>query len=502
MALSGPEAMRSLDDAVRDIRREENEVGRRLARSSERVAKIRETEAELFRKLAALRLDTDMQQQIDGQLSRAESAARDVLKSHAASFDERERQIELLDEKISTLTAQRQKVLADIDLQQEKLKALAGDISSIIDQNPEFAEKRALADQLQAVAGESMKKASQAEADQEQKGRPYREDPLFVYLWEAGYGTASYKANNLVRWLDKKVARLVNYQDARPNFAMLNEIPLRLREHGERQIAAAEQAEKDLDDIEARAVSKAGGDPIKKALEAAQNRIENIDGQIVDAEDERDGMVQKLRELAEGREPAFARAVKNLASAMEGREIVDLMAQARQTRTPEDDIIISKIDDVRVRLLDEENETGELRGRLKVLARRRRELEDIAWEFKKSRFDDPRSVFRSDDLAGDLLNEFLHGAISAASYWGQWQRSQNWRAGTTDWGGGIGLPNKGRRSNWSQRGPWSSSGGGGGHGASRGRSPGGRAKSGKFNRPRSGSRGSRKSGGFKTGGGF
>jgi len=492
--------MRSIDDAVRDIRREENDVGKRLSRSSERVAKIRENEAELFRKLAAVRLNTDAQGQIDDQLSRAERAARDVLKSHAISFNESERQIELLDKKIASLAAQRRKVLDEIDVQQEKLKALSGKIANIISQDPEFKEKRAVADQLQAVANESIKKTSQAEADQEQKGRPYREDPMFIYLWEAGYGSAGYKANNLVRWLDAKVARLINYKAARPNFAMLNEIPLRLREHEERQIAAAEMAEKALDDIEARAVFKAGGDPVKKALERAQGQIEAIDRQMVEAEDERDELVGKLRQLAEGREPAFARAVKNLAQAMQGREIADLMAQARQTRTPEDDAIIAKIDDARVRLLDEENETGELRERLKVLARRRRELEDIAWEFKKSRFDDPRSVFRRDELAGDLLSDFLHGAITAASYWGQWQRSQNWRAGTTDWGGGIGLPNQGRRSNWSQRGPWSS--GSSKKGSHNSRSSGMRSKGNKFNRPRSGSRGSRKSGGFKTGGGF
>ncbi len=494
--------MRSLDDAVRDIRREENDVSKRLSRSSERVAKIRETEAELFRKLAALRLDSDGQKQIDGQLSRAEREARDVLKSHAASFARSESQIELLDKKISELAEERRQALDEIDVQQQKLKALSKQISAIIARDPDFGEKRAVADQLQAIANESLKKTSQAEADQEQKGRAFRQDPLFSYLWEAGYGTTNYKANNLVRWLDAKVARLIGYKDARANFSMLNEIPLRLREHGERQIAAAEEAEAALDEIEARAVSKAGGDPIKKALQAAQTKIEAIDAKMVKAEDERDRLVKKLRQLAEGREPAFAKAVKNLATAMQGREIIDLMAQARQTRTLDDDIIISKIDDARVRLIDEENETGELRERLKVLARRRRELEDIAWEFKKSQFDDPRSIFRKEELVGDLLNEFLHGAISAASYWGQWQRSQNWRAGTTDWGGGVGLPNKGRRSNWSQRGPWSK-GASSRNGAPSSRPGGGmRSKSSKFNRPRSGSRGSRKSGGFKTGGGF
>ena len=38
------------------------------------------------------------------------------------------------------------------------------------------------------------------------------------------------------------IARLVGYPEARPNFAMLNEIPMRLREHAERQQQIAEAA--------------------------------------------------------------------------------------------------------------------------------------------------------------------------------------------------------------------------------------------------------------------
>ena len=42
MTLSGPEALRSLEEALRDIRREEDEIAKRLARSAELISKIRE----------------------------------------------------------------------------------------------------------------------------------------------------------------------------------------------------------------------------------------------------------------------------------------------------------------------------------------------------------------------------------------------------------------------------------------------------------------------------
>lgn len=494
MALSGPEALRSLDDAIRDIRAEEAEVSKRVARGAERLTKIRSNEAELFRRLARVRLDPEVQAEIDGRLIRAEKAARDVLNGHARQITEAEGAVKKLDRAIADLAKARRTAVDEVNVQQEKLRELSSDIARAIADNPDYAAQRQKADELRAIANESDKKTAQAEADRETKGKPYRDDPLFMYLWESGYETRNYRANNLVRWLDSMVARMVGYHDARPNFAMLNDIPMRLREHTNRQIELAEAAEARLDELEEEAVTKAGGGPMKKALDAAQAKIEKIDADMVEAEDARDKQTRALSELAEGQDPAFADAVANLAQAMEGQsDLSGLMADAKRTATPEDDAIVAQIEDARLRAVDEENETRELRDRLKVLANRRRELEDIEFEFKKQRFDDPRSTFRQDDLVGDLLSEFLKGAISASSYWGHWQRSQDWRAGTSDWGGGFGLP-RGGRSTSSQSGMGSTNWG---------RLPGGsRNSGGGFSRPRTGSRGSRKHGGFKTGGSF
>ena len=84
---------------------------------------------------------------------------------------------------------------------------------------------------------------------------------------------------------------------------------------------------------------------------------------------------------------------------------------------------------MRQRAKEEDDETRDQKARLKTLAARRRELEDIQYEFKKQGFDNPRSTFREDNLVGDMLNDFLRGGISAANYWDQWRRSQKWSAG-------------------------------------------------------------------------
>jgi len=521
MSIRGPEALASLDEAMRDIRREEEEISKRLARSAEKLGKIKESEAELFRQLAQLRLDPAVQGELDGAISAAESKARDMLKSHSKELSKAEKGLAEIDATLARLTAERADALKGFESHQAEFKALAAKLGATIARDPAFAAKRAQATELADVAAQSMRKTEQAEADREQKGKPYRDDALFMYLWEAGYGTASYRANNLFRYLDGLVANLVGFQKARPNFAMLNEIPLRLREHAERQVESARLAEAEVDALETAAIDNAGGKPMRDAMEASQKTIDALDAEMVAIEDRRDETARTLGELSQGGNPAFEGALSTLAAALGREDIQTLLAEARRTRTGQDDTIVAQIDDARGRAKDEEDETREQKERLKTLAARRRELEDIQWEFKKQRFDDPRSTFRDEKLVGDVLNDFLRGGISAASYWDQWRRSQNWSAGTSDWGGGVGLPNNGRaRSNspWPDAGgstinwPDSSIGGGTG-GKTKGNSggfgggwgggnSGSSGNSGGFSRPRTGSTGTRKHSGFKTGGGF
>src|SRR5690606_18559069 len=259
----------------------------------------------------------------------------------------------------------------------------------------------------------------------------------------------------------------------------------------------------------------AGGKPMREAMQASQSQIEVLDAQIVATEDRRDDTAKALGLLSQDSNPVFEGALSELATALGREDIQTLLAEARRTRTGQDDTIVAQLDDARARAKDEDAETADQKERLRTLAARRRELEDIQWEFKKQRFDDPRSTFRDEKLVGDVLNEFLRGGITAASYWDQWRRSQNWSAGTSDWGGGVGLPNNGRqRSNspWPDKGggsfnwPDSSFGGGKSKGSSGGFGGGwgGGSSSGGggFSRPRTGSTGTRKHSGFKTGGGF
>lgn len=524
MTVSGPEALRSIEEALRDIRREEDEIAKRLARSAEMVTRLREQEAELLTQLATVRLDPATQSELAGRISQAEAKARDMLKTHETDLARSADALRDLDTQITAATAERSRLQDEATRRNDELRALADRVRPQLSADPAFASKLATARELADIAAESMRKTSQAEADREEKGKPYRDDPLFMYLWERGYGTKTYRANNLVAFLDSHVARLVGYPEARPNFAMLNDIPLRLREHAERQQENADNAAAEMTALESAAIDAAGGKLARETLDKVSAGIAELDEKIVALQDQRDDGLKTQRELAQGSDPAFAAAIKGLAEALGREDLQTLLAEARATATGKDDTIVQHIDDVRQRTREEDQEAGDQKSRLKVLAARRRELEDIQYEFKKQGFDNPRSSFGKDALVGDMLTEFLRGGMSAAHYWEQWQRSQRWTGPRDDWDFDkrFGGADRRRDDDDDDRrdSPWgdfrwpdnSFSGGGGGSkkgyggpGGGWGRITFGNKGGGggtTFSRPRSGSSGTRTGGGFKTGGGF
>lgn len=444
MTLSGPDALRALDEAVRDIRREEDDIVRKLARGAERIAKLRETEADLLRQFAKGHLEADKEAELSGRITDATVRTQGRLKERASALAAAATQLRGLDKSLGELVSERAAALAETDQHQATLRTLAERIATAISRDPEHERQRRSAAALEAMAIAAAAKARQADIDREQKGRPYREDPLFMYLWNKRQAVAPRKPGALIAWLDRWVADLIDFEVAQANYLALNELPIKLREHAKQQAQHAAEAERGLDAIERAAIDAAGGGAVREALDAAQARMLDIDRQMIAIQDQRDAATSAQSALAQVADPDFDRAVTALALALGGRDIQSVIAAARAVPLIQEDALLTQLDDIRQRVTEEEIDTHDQSARLKTLAARRRELEDIEYEFKTLKYDDPRSTFSDDQLIGQRLNDFLTAASSAGDYWTAWTSSQSWSAGTSEWGGGVGLPRRGR----------------------------------------------------------
>src|SRR4051812_18705967 len=187
MTLSGPDALRSIEEALRDIRREEDEAVRRLARNVELSAKLRAQEGDILRQLAAMRLEGAPRTTLGAELDRIETGTSAMIEAHELKLEAAEGGLAGPDAKRPQASSDRSGLKAEAATRERELRALTDKARPRLGTDPGYAEKLSAARELGAIAEASLAKTVQAEADREVNGRPYRDDPLFMYLWTRGF---------------------------------------------------------------------------------------------------------------------------------------------------------------------------------------------------------------------------------------------------------------------------------------------------------------------------
>jgi hypothetical protein len=161
-------------------------------------------------------------------------------------------------------------------------------------------------------------------------------------------------------------------------------------------------------------------------MEALSARLATVDAEIVALQDRRDEALRAERELALGNDPDFIAALAGLDTVLVGVTARTLVNDARSAPKGQDVTLAQQLDDLVHRGRDEADETQEHRSRLKTLAARRRDLEDIEHEIKTLGFDSPQSILSDDELISETLNALLRGELTAIAYWEQVRAHQTW----------------------------------------------------------------------------
>jgi hypothetical protein len=445
-----------VEDAIGSVREVETQLHEELRASTEDLYRLRGQLAESFRALARARLAAMARAEVVGELDAAERSA-------LAFLEERKRALADVADRQTRAAAAVQQARAERDacegrvaVARDAVTALVGATVARVGKEADWLARKAAVEDGERVAAAAEQKAKQVEADRDAKRKPYEADPLFMYLWRAGFGTAAYAAGPFVRFFDRQVARLIGFEGARPNYAMLNEIPLRLREHANRRQAELADAQHQLEAMERRALEVDGIAPLEEAFTTAKAGLDAAKTALADAEasqaaTDRD---QAALTAADDSNGPQARVLDALSEAIAGEAVQTLYRDALATSTPEDDAIVKRIDETRRTIAAAEVHVAVMRHEAGEVESRRRDLEAVR---DNRRHEDAEPGF-------DLVMRGIFDALFRAGRGGY---------GGCTGGGGFG--------GWG-RGSWGSGGSWGGGGFRTGGSSGG--------------------GGFRTGGGF
>jgi hypothetical protein len=411
---TGREALSSVEQAISQVRSDEGRLDGALSSAMEEAARLRGQEAEGFRVLARVKLDAMMGEEVVKDLNATEQRARAMLERHRSEVEEIARR------RAAAQTALEQSETAKHDRNQdlantlERLDELRHRTAERLKSVPDWQTAQAAVEAAAKIAENADQKAARAEADLAAKGKPYEDDPLFMYLWNKKHGRAEDTSSSLVRFLDGKVARLVGYQDARANYAILREIPLRLREHAKNKQTDVETAKGHLAEIERHALVADGIEALEARVAAARTQVKSAEDAVTKLTDElRQIETDRQKALGSDDEAVHKQAIDLLAEALAREDLRTLYQEAVSTATKEDDQAISSISAARAALAKVDGEVAQIRSEIRETARRRTELEGARDRARSGGYDDPRGTFGGNgrEIIGQVIGGILSGVL-------------------------------------------------------------------------------------------
>ncbi|MFK8068829.1 MAG: hypothetical protein AB8D52_11330 [Gammaproteobacteria bacterium] len=484
--ISGHQTLGYLDQGLGSVRKDVNRIDSELNHVSEALHDNRRQQATAMKELAKIRLDEITQGSFLGELEAADQRALALLEDRNRAYKKLETEINKTTKALTKREKDRETALKTVNKRAQAIIDCEHKIQEELETDKAYQQQLQTARKVDDIAEQAEQKAKLAETDRQEKGLPYENNALFMYMWKRKYGTPDYQANTLTRFLDSWVEDLCNYDQFRVNYWTLLEIPKRLRTHSEAARNDSNQALEKLEKIETKKTEQAGLPELQAQHTDAIKIVDGIDDDIEHQEDELNKLLQQRTQYIEAKDSFMEESLKTLSTALSNKSVYELNYAANLTINVQDNLIVRELAELDEQHRDLEEQLSDQRRMHQAKLQRLQELEDVRRQFKNRRFDDIRSGFGNEGLISSMLGQFLNGLVGSGELWRVLQRLQRHRdvGAWPDFGsGGLGRPNR-------RRSPWHFP-------TSRGNSGGG------FRLPRSGGFSSRGGGGgFRTGGGF
>jgi hypothetical protein len=440
---TGRQTLTNIDGAIARLHHDESGLDGALRGAMAEVERLRGEQGKALRELARVKLDELASGRLVNDLDAAERRAVELLQGRRTRLT---RVSEARDRAAQTMHAaegRQQQAAGSVEAALAEVDALRAATETALAHNAQVVAARAKLTEIEAIADEARAKAETNAAELAAKKKPYDEDPLFQYLWRRGFGTAAYAHSGLTRFLDRMVAGFIGYQEARPNYHMLNEIPLRLAEHAESQGAMIEVYREALSRLQKNELDKAGMAPLEAKLARARATLAEADAALEAERKTLAALDAQRDQLINGTgDPASVEALATIAANDARDDIGTLYAEARRTATRADDQLVRQIEGLDQQIARGRARCEELEDEARKLARRRAEVEETRERFRRSGYDHPNVVFGNDRVISDVLGGILKGAVQGAILWDALRGGYSNRPpqSSPDFGGGFPFP--------------------------------------------------------------
>ncbi len=491
--ISGRQTLATIDSSIEELRGAIATTAQQIEERNSRLLALQQESLQKYQELSRLRVEL---YRGDGQGAGGSDIGKTVRNLLARRRDEQQKisdELAALRLRRDSLDGQRQELAEKVDAAAKVVDTAEKKTQDRLQLDPAYQEQLKQTRETERMLKHATSKAEQWQEELAQKGKPYQDDPLFMYLWNRRFATVEYQASGLSRWLDTKVAKIINYPVARVNYSKLQEIPRRLREHAEDVEQEAGRQFEALKMLDTKAREEDGIPALEATLDQEEARLAAIDEQIAGALDEQQQLEQQQAAYHAGQDRLFHQAVEFVTSELQRDDLQKLRYQAYATPFPEDDLVVSQLLDLEAQEQDVQHSISELTQMNRQQQNRLLDMESLRTKFKRNRLDGAGVGFSDPAVIVSMLGNLVNGVMSSRAFWELLEQQRRMRRRQADPGFGSG--GFGRGTIWGSGMRFPGSGGGLSF-------PGGGVFGGGINFPGGGGHTSGGGGGFRTGGGF
>ena len=420
--VTGRDNLNLLNQHVYQAQTQQGETSRRLEDLHRQLEALRLEMSGSYRQLAQLRLDDLQAEEAISQLNEIDQATFGLVQNLKRSRLNVKEQIEASVAKQQQLEEQRKELARQRDEAGEAMQRQLEQTHKRISETEAYRQQQERTQQALAMAKQAEEKASRAEKDRLEKGKPYEADQLFMYLWNRRFLTLDYRGGWFTRQLDNWVARMIDFQHNRSNYYMLLELPLRLREHATKVQQTAQLEVQALQTMERQAAEADGALTWQAKVQEAEKRLQQTDADIAAEESRHQKLVAEQAEFNAGKDPLSQQIIDLQVSALEKEPLASLVQKARATPQPEDDVLTARIHQLSQRQGQIVEEIQSLNNILQQQQGKLGELEEVRRRYRENGYDAYNSRFPGDFSLGVLLGQMLGGLGNPDTVWGEIDR--------------------------------------------------------------------------------
>ncbi|MGH1404885.1 MAG: hypothetical protein ACRBDL_11655 [Alphaproteobacteria bacterium] len=415
---SGKHLLSDIDKKAHYKRSSIKEMNKNITKTQRHIEYLKQEETQTYMQLAEIRLALLENPETKKQISLAEKKATDAITTRQNSEDTLDKSLDQNQSAQNDLEQKRTEYLASIEASYVALKDAEKHIEiELLDDAIHNAFTQDI-EQLENTIIRVDNKVILARDDYQEKSIPYYNDELFMYLKKRHYGTSAYTIKlSLIRYLDDKVARLINYEAARRNYTLLHSIPGKLVQHKDLLNKKIESVKLDQKNYKKNYFEQKGISKLQQDYLKQQDSLDRIDQELEILENEHTDIIQRKMDLLNKSDDTENHTVTVLHNIYKSDKLSTLKQYAAMTATQDDDKLVKKLYELDKKISSKEILLSTYQQSLQQERKHLENIQSARKTYKKKRYDVRRTTFEDDDIFSALLTKFLGGLLSKRRFW-------------------------------------------------------------------------------------